>query len=538
MGVGPGGKQERAGLGVEFGGAHRTERGETDAIIGIGHTGPEGGGGQADAAGLGDEEGVLAHRGGRIGGHGGEQTGLQTVQPLKRPQGQHAGLRQAVGTGQGVEGARGGGLQAGVTLHQGTQGVESDDLVGMAEGRNEGADVGLGKVGMGEGLGLVMLDAPDAAEVVLAVGAHRGAGLGVKRAAGVIVGDDGRVEVQDVERAVGTELQRDRTEPMVHGTQPLAVLQQKLTRERAASGDELLVVDDVEDRFRDEDRVTIGVGPGTVLLHRHRAGGGVESDLVDLQQRGAVREVGTDDGSAGIDRVEGLGGRARGLGEDGLRQDDVLDRVTVGGLAVVELHVGGHLIAEAVAALGGDLLDGRSVGTETERAGRKTDLLLGIGNREGLAAAAVAGVDPAVGGEDEVIGDEVGVAGREASVEHLFLVGLAVAVRVTEPDDVRLADHDHAVAVVAEAGDELEALVEDLLLVGHAVAVGVDEHADLVLRRTVVAAGHEHPALLPGLGVERTASVGILGGLGHPQTAAFIPLHRDGLVDEGFRGDQ
>ena len=205
---------------------------------------------------------------------------------------------------------------------------------------------------------------------------------------------------------------------------------------------------------------------------------------------------------------------------------------------MVELHVGGHLIAEAVAALGGDLLDGGAVGTEAEGPGGQTDLALRSGGREDLAAAAVAGVDPAVGGQDEVIGDEVRVAGREAAVEHMLLVRLAVAVGVAEPDDVRLADHDHAVAVVAETRDELEPLVEDLLLVGHAVAVGVDEHADLVLGRTVVAAGHEHPALLPGLGVERTAAVGIFGRLGDPQASALVPLHRDGLVDERFRGHQ
>ena len=133
-----------------------------------------------------------------------------------------------------------------------------------------------------------------------------------------------------------------------------------------------------------------------------------------------------------------------------------------------------------------------------------------------------------------MIGDEVGVTRREAAVEDLLLVGLAVAVGVTEPDDVRLADDDDAVLVVTESGDELQAFVEELLLVGLAVAVGVDQYADLVLSRTIIAAGHQHPALAPGLGGQRTASVRIFRGLGDPHATALVPLHGDGLVDQRF----
>ena len=42
---------------------------------------------------------------------------------------------------------------------------------------------------------------------------------------------------------------------------------------------------------------------------------------------------------------------ARGLGEDGLREHDVLDRIAVRRLAMEEFHIGGDLVAEAVAAL-------------------------------------------------------------------------------------------------------------------------------------------------------------------------------------------
>ncbi|MEY3853980.1 MAG: hypothetical protein RI910_2960 [Verrucomicrobiota bacterium] len=197
-----------------------------------------------------------------------------------------------------------------------------------------------------------------------------------------------------------------------------------------------------------------------------------------------------------------------------------------------ELHVGGHLVAEAVAALRSDLLDGGAVRLEPERTRREAHLAVRLGDRERFAAAAVAGVDPTVGREDEVVGDEVGVARREAAVKDLLLVGLAVAIGIAEPDDVRLADDDDAVLVVTESGDELQSFVEELLLVRHAVAVGVDQHADLVLGRTVVAAGYEYAAFAPGLGGERSATVGILRSLGDPHASALIPLDGDGLVDE------
>ena len=136
-----------------------------------------------------------------------------------------------------------------------------------------------------------------------------------------------------------------------------------------------------------------------------------------------------------------------------------------------------------------------------------------------------------------MIGDEVRVTRGEAAVEDDFLVRLAVAVRIAEPDDVRLRDDDHAVFIVTEAGDEFESFVEELLLVGLAVAVGVDEHADLILGRAIIAAGHQHPALAPGFGGQRSSAVRVFGGLGDPEAAALIPLHGDGLVDEGLGHD-
>ena len=196
-----------------------------------------------------------------------------------------------------------------------------------------------------------MLDAVDATEIVFAVGTHGSAGLAVQRPAGVVVRDDRGVEIEDVERAIRTEGDVDRTEPMVQRAEPLAVLEGDFAEEGRASGDELLEVDDVQNRLGDEDGVAILLRPGSMFLHGHGTGGGVVTDLVDLQQRSPVRQVFTQDGAARVDGVEGLGRRTRGLGEDGLRKHDVLDRIAGRRLTMEEFHVGSDLVAEAVAAL-------------------------------------------------------------------------------------------------------------------------------------------------------------------------------------------
>ena len=532
-----GGQQERARGRFQRGGPHGTQGGQANTRLGILQGLGVDIGQQLGMAGFGDEEGVLADGGVAIGAKRAKQAVFEAIEPLQGPEGQDAGFGLGIAADHGHERADRGGQEAGLLVHQDAKGVETDDLVRVIEGGDKAGDVGLGEVGNRERRGRLVLDAIDPAEVMLAVRTHGSAGLAVQRAAGVVMRDDRSVEIEDIQRAVRTERDVDGAEPVVHGAEPLALLERDVTEERRAAGRQFLEVDDVEDRLGDEDGVTIFLGPGAVFLDGHGAGGGVIPDLVDLQERSTVRQVGAEHRATRVHGVEGLGGRARGLGQDGLREHDVLDRVAVGRLAVIELHLAGDLVAEAIAALRGDLLDGRAVRLETESAGGEADLAFGIRCGEDLAAAAVAGVDPAVRGQDEVIGDEVGVPRGEAAEQDHFLVGLAVAVRVAEPDDVRLADGDHAVLVMTETRDQLEAFMEDLLLVEDAVVLARGEDADLVLRRTVIAAGDEHAAFPPGLGGERTATIRIFRSLRDPQAAAFVPLDGDGLVDQRLGRD-
>ena len=212
----------------------------------------------------------------------------------------------------------------------------------------------------------------------------------------------------------------------------------------------------------------------------------------------------------------------------------MLNRITVRGLAMEKLHVAGDFVAEAIAAQRSDLLDRRTIGLETERTwGKAGHRGARLGMRRGTTAA-IGGIDPTVGSDDEVIGDEVRISRREATEEDLFLVGLTVTVGIAQPDDVLLGDDDHAVLIDAETRDELEAFMEDDLLVEDAVLLGGNQHADLVLGRSVIITGSEHAALLPGLGVQRTPAIRVLRGFRHPEATTLVPLHGDGLIDEGL----
>ena len=202
-----------------------------------------------------------------------------------------------------------------------------------------------------------MLDAVNATKVVLAIRTDGSTRFTMQRTTGVVMRDDGGIKIEDIHRAIRTERDVDRTEPMIHGTQPFAVLDCNFPQEGRTTRDQFFKVYDIENRLSGEDGIAILFWPSAMLLNGYGASGGVITDLVDLQERGAVRQVSTQDRTMRIDGTEGLGRRARGLGEDGFGQHDVLDGITVGRLAMEELHLARDFVAEAVATLRGDLLD-------------------------------------------------------------------------------------------------------------------------------------------------------------------------------------
>ena len=233
--------------------------------------------------GLRHQEGVLAD--GRIirGRRHGELGIGQLAETLQSPEGKDAGFGLTL-TKREVR-HEGHGRQAGcwIAIHQHAECIETDDLARMAKRCDEASGIGLRKVGVTENGGALVLNAVDAPEVMLAVRAHRGAGLRVLRAARVVVGHDRGVEIEDVHRAIRTERDADGAEPMVRGAEPLRVRQRQLTFVSRAVEEEFLLVDDIQDGLGDEDHAVVFLRPSTVFINLGGASGRVVADLVDLQ---------------------------------------------------------------------------------------------------------------------------------------------------------------------------------------------------------------------------------------------------------------
>ena len=212
----------------------------------------------------------------------------------------------------------------------------------------------------------------------------------------------------------------------------------------------------------------------------------------------------------------------------------MLNRITGRRLAMEKFHVAGDFVTETITAGRGDLLNRGTIGLKAERAwGKAGHRRTRLSMRRGTTAA-IGGVNPAVGGDDEVVGDEVGITRGETAEEDLFLVGLAVTIGIAQPDDVLLGDDDDAVLIDTETRDELEAFMEDSLLVEDAVLLGRNHDADLVAGRAVVITRSQHATFLPRLGIQRTAAIRVFRGFGHPEATTLVPLHGDGLIDEGL----
>ena len=146
---------------------------------------------------------------------------------MEGPEGLDASFRYGVTTDERHQRADGGSEQAGIALHQHPDGIEAYGLIRMREGGDQRGNVGLSQIRDGELSGRFVLDTIDAAEIVFAIRADGGTGLTVLRATRVIVGDDRRIEIEHVHRAVRADTQGDRTEPVVGRTEPLLVLQEE-----------------------------------------------------------------------------------------------------------------------------------------------------------------------------------------------------------------------------------------------------------------------------------------------------------------------
>ena len=342
-----------------------------------------------------------------------------------------------------------------VRLAEEPLGGEAVEAVGMLEGLHEAG-------GLGQHFRLLVLEPPDAAMLVVAVGPDRGVVRIVLGPARVVV--DGRlvVEVGDVERAVGADLGVDGPEPEAGAGDELLGAD-FCGGEGDAVGTEAVLVDEIDRALGDKVDGAVLVGPCAAVVEGTAGGGGEAAHVVDLE----VRVDGGLEGRAGVavvgDVLPALFDRGGVAAGEGLVGHDDVAEVGAVGHGEEDLAVPAEVHAPGVRVVGRDDLDLGAVGAEAEEAVADLPHRLAVFARDVRAAARVAlgGVDPAVEPPAEVARDRVGVAEAEAAEEDLALVGCAVAVGVAEEEDLGRLHDDEAVLVEDEAGDEVELVVED-----------------------------------------------------------------------------
>src|SRR5436309_12551469 len=93
-------------------------------------------------------------------------------------------------------------------------------------------------------------------------------------------------------------------------------------------------------------------------------------------------------------------------------------------------------------------------------------------------------VEPAIAAPSHIVDHRMSIPRAKTGIEFLDFVGDTVAVRITQPQDVRRLLHNDTVLVEHERGHSLEALVKNMFLVHTAIAIAVCEPGNPVFGRT------------------------------------------------------
>ncbi len=318
----------------------------------------------------------------------------------------------------------------------------------------------------------------------------------------LVMADDPVVEVGDVERAVGAQLDIHRPEPVVLAPDEVGLFDPFGTRPVPLDP---VVVDSVGDDVADEDRAAIGRGE---LV------GGVVADAADA---GRAVVVGDHVGAEAQPVI-----RLAEAGVVGAAQQ-LIDRPAV---AVARVQVAQRVERqpERVDLAVGDVFGVRAVGPHPVGVARlhlDRPVVLSLHLR--VVGEAVAGVDPAVEAPGEGVGHAVGVAVADHAVEHVAAVGAAVAVGVLHQVDVGDIVHDGRAAgrVGQQADRDVQAVGERLDLAGTAVGPEVGEDLDGVATRRA-----------------RGLRERVLERVGHPEPAQVVEGDVQRLVDVGLRSDE
>ena len=347
--------------------------------------------------------------------------------------------------------------------------------------------------------------------------------------------DDFVIPIDDVERAIGAEVDRDGTEPFVGGGQKVGELFVAIARavggRRGADG-----VDRVGDRVgQKEDLGAIG----------GRRAVAAEKSVAILGEREAAEA-----GAAHLRRREGRRHQRLIRAQAILRPGGDPDAGLVGnhgitdvvGLLEKRLALARGDEAPDVVGAGREAFEARAVrGEAAEFALVKRDLGRAIGEGPTVGAADFRVVEKPLRREDlatgltlKLMGKEVRVLRAEAGEDHVVAVGAAIGVGVPVVSDIGAVLNERTVFVGQQAERHHEPIGEDARgrghggLAGRRRGVGCIEDDDLV----ATSGGKERI----GRGLLLVAIDGIFEGGHRPQPHAGIPIDGDKLAETGRLG--
>ena len=422
----------------------------------------------------------------------------------------------------------------------------------MVQGSDQGLHVVAVELRSWQRLGILVLDAPNAGEVVIPIRARGRIAGAVTRTPGVIVDGDLIVEIDQIDGPVWAYAAVNGTEPVVGAGEELGLLATVFFAAligRALRVQEL-VVEELACGLTHEERIPLGgrpLGrPSAAVINCRARGCGPSPHPVDLYVRLALLIEGRVNLVLLNDIEERLHAAHLSASQDLLRDHHVADGFAAGGRREEDFVVGCDLTAPSIATPGGDLLDRGAIGFEAVNTrGDVAEVLGSVARLHASAGVAHRSVNPAIHAPAEIANDRMGVEGTPAGVEGFNLVRPTVTIGVPNPQDVWGLSHDHAVFPEHQRGGQFQTVSKEGALVGHAIAVGVFQNGDAIERLArLLAANREGLGVLGSvpIGLEvilvHVATSRVLGRLHHPQATLLVPVHRHDLLGHVLVGRQ
>ena len=391
---------------------------------------------------------------------------------------------------------------------------------------DEGAVVEFGEVGRRDARLITVTDAPDAAAGFVAVGV---------RARDFVVRNDFVIPIDDVERAVGAEMHRDRAEPLVVGREkigePLVTVARPVGR--GARG-----VDFVREGIGEEEDLCARVAGGRAKR--------AEESVAILGEREAAESGGAHQLAAERRRHEGLVGteqlartgahmNAKRIGDHRVAE---IIRLLEERLALAAreqapdvVRPGGEILkAGAVERKGGEfaLIENNLRGTVRKRSAT------GATDRR-IVKQTLRHKDLPAGLAEKLVGKEVGVLRAETGEDNVVTVGAAVGIGVAVEADIGAVLDEGTVFVRLHAEGHDETVGEDAGWSGDGGAAGRGRGVRIIEYDDLVAAAGGEERVGRGFLFVAVDRVFERGHRPHPHTG--VPRKADEFAETGGLGD-